>query len=49
MDAIKWITDVLKALVEGHYFGQVVLTFRAGRLVNMKKEESVSLPAELQG
>jgi hypothetical protein len=41
---IEWLTSIIKALVLGKFYGKVILTFENGKLVSVKKEESLKVP-----
>jgi len=43
----KWLKEQVDALLKLRFFGTLTLTFRDGRLVNVKKEESLTLPPDV--
>ena len=43
MDRIAQLLEELKKLTNNKFYGKLTITFEAGKLVHLKKEESIKL------
>ena len=43
MEQLRKLTELISGLMNGKFFGQIVIKFEAGKIVNLKKEESLKL------
>lgn len=40
----KWALELIKALQDERFFGKIEIKLRDGKIVNMTKEQSITLP-----
>ena len=41
---LRWIAELISPLIDGRFYGSLTLKFESGKLVCVKKEESIKPP-----
>ena len=41
---VEWLISIISSLVSSKFYGTVIISFKNGKIVNVKKEESLNLP-----
>ncbi len=46
---LRWLTDLIKKLMSGQFYGTLELHFQAGKLTHAKRIENLKPPREATG